>query len=299
MTKIRIVTHSGGFHADDVFGVATLQLLLAGNEIEVIRTRDPEIIRSGDYVLDVGFVYDESKNRFDHHQEGKAGRRENEIPYASFGLIWKKFGVNIVGSKELAQRVDERLVQPIDAYDNGFPLFTPVHPTAIPFLIQDVLGFFEPAWKESKTHDEAFLEAVAFAQKIIQRCIVFGQEELDVENKVHEIYDRSVNKKLIVFEEGFIIDRVLVALMLGKRAEPLFFVRQHENKTWQVVSVVNPPLFYDNRKLLPKSWAGKRDDELAKITGVPDAFFCHDERFMAVTKTKEGAIKLAELALSA
>jgi len=36
---------------------------------------------------------------------------------------------------------------------------------------------------------------------------------------------------------------------------------------------------------------------LQKITGVSDAFFCHKGLFLAVTGSKESAIKLAELAL--
>lgn len=39
MTKIKVVTHSGGFHADDVFGVAALSLLLGKENIEVVRTQ--------------------------------------------------------------------------------------------------------------------------------------------------------------------------------------------------------------------------------------------------------------------
>ena len=40
MKKIIIATHSGSFHADDLFAVATLSLLLGKENIEVIRTRD-------------------------------------------------------------------------------------------------------------------------------------------------------------------------------------------------------------------------------------------------------------------
>jgi uncharacterized UPF0160 family protein len=40
------------------------------------------------------------------------------------------------------------------------------------------------------------------------------------------------------------------------------------------------------------------NEELAQVTGVADAVFCHNKLFMAVAKSKEGAIKLAELALA-
>jgi uncharacterized UPF0160 family protein len=52
-----------------------------------------------------------------------------------------------------------------------------------------------------------------------------------------------------------------------------------------------------NRKDLPFSWSGLRDEEFQKVTGVSDAVFCHRALFLAVAKSKEGAIKLAQLAL--
>jgi uncharacterized UPF0160 family protein len=43
-------------------------------------------------ILDVGDIYNPDQFRFDHHQAGGAGKRENDISYASCGLIWKHFG---------------------------------------------------------------------------------------------------------------------------------------------------------------------------------------------------------------
>ena len=76
----KLITHNGSFHADDIFACATLSLMLekAGEKFEVIRTRDEEIIKTGDYVFDVGGIYDENLNRFDHHQTGGAGIRGNK-----------------------------------------------------------------------------------------------------------------------------------------------------------------------------------------------------------------------------
>ena len=87
-----VVTHSGNFHGDDVFAVAAFQLLLGVDEVQVIRTRDDATIEKGDYVVDVGGVYDHEQNRYDHHQPG-APVRENGIPYAAFGLMWKHYGL--------------------------------------------------------------------------------------------------------------------------------------------------------------------------------------------------------------
>jgi uncharacterized UPF0160 family protein len=119
MAKTKIVTHSSKFHTDDIFAVATLILVLGEENIEVVRSRDPEVIKTGDYVVDVGGEYNLDTKRFDHHQKGGAGQRENGIPYASFGLVWKHFGTQVSGSEEVMKRIDQQLVQPVDAGDNG------------------------------------------------------------------------------------------------------------------------------------------------------------------------------------
>jgi uncharacterized UPF0160 family protein len=90
MKKMKIVTHAGSFHLDDLFAIATISLIYP--DIEIVRSRDKSEAASADFVVDVGDVNDTEKNRFDHHQEGGAGKREDGTPYASFGLVWKKFG---------------------------------------------------------------------------------------------------------------------------------------------------------------------------------------------------------------
>lgn len=296
--KIRIVTHSGGFHADDVFGVATLLLLLGEDRAEVIRSRDQAVIDSGEYVLDVGFVYDEATNRFDHHQEEGAGTRADGTLYASFGLIWKKFGEKLCGSSEVADRIDERLVRQIDAYDNGVKTFSLDDRNTPPFLLQDVISVFEPTWHESRSNDEGFFESVELAKKIISRLILSEKGKIEIEKIVKGVYEKADDKRLVIFEESFIADRVLIATSLGAYRDTLFFIRKHEGGRWQLVCVVDPPMFYNNRKLLPATWHGKHEAELAATTGVPDAYFCHRNGFMAVADSKEGAITLAQLALA-
>ena len=110
MKNKKLITHDGSFHADDLFACATLSVLLEkkGEAFEIIRTRDGDIIRNGDYVFDVGGIYDPENNRLDHHQKGGAGKRENGIEYSSFGLVWKKFGEEICNSKEIAKIVDNQ-----------------------------------------------------------------------------------------------------------------------------------------------------------------------------------------------
>src|SRR3989338_4210933 len=103
--KIRIVTHNGKFHVDDLVAVAALQFMLGEANTQVIRSRNPDDWKTGDYVLDVGAVYDPATNRFDHHQHGGAGARENGVPYSALGLVWKHYGEKICGSRTVSERL--------------------------------------------------------------------------------------------------------------------------------------------------------------------------------------------------
>ena len=108
-----VYTHAGKFHADDVFSTALLRLLRP--ELKVIRTAAlPENFE--------GFAFDIGWGAYDHHQKD-APVRENGVPYAAFGLLWKNLGEQLVG--EEWQRFDEHFIQPLDLEDNtgcGHPL---------------------------------------------------------------------------------------------------------------------------------------------------------------------------------
>ena len=55
---------------------------------------------------------------------------------------------------------------------------------------------------------------------------------------------------------------------------------------------------FGNRKDFPSAWAGLKGKELQAETGVEDAVFCHNKLFLSVAKSKEGAVALAQKALS-
>src|SRR3712207_1683731 len=97
---LKVATHPGNFHADDVFAVAVLSL--AEGPLEIVRTRDAEALDAADARVDVGGKSDPETGDYDHHQRGGAGERPNGIRYASFGLVWKQYGTSLAGSPEAA-----------------------------------------------------------------------------------------------------------------------------------------------------------------------------------------------------
>src|SRR3989344_3375650 len=204
-SKKILVTHNGSFQSDDIFADATISILLerAGEPYEIIRTRDPEIIKTGDYVFDVGGIHDEVTNRFDHHQIGGAGRGLDNIEYAAFGLVWKRFGKEIAGGEKQAELINRRLAAPIDAWDNGFDLVENKYDVT-PYYIQHFFISMVPTWKEENiTNDEMFLKSVDIAKEVLSREIIHAQDALVAEDSVTSIYNNTENKRVIVLDKNY------------------------------------------------------------------------------------------------
>lgn len=293
MNKVKITTHSGNFHADDVFSVATLSLVYYGN-IDVTRSREPEDFESADIVLDVGRIYDPEKKRFDHHQEGGAGKRDNGIPYASFGLIWKHFGRELCSKEEVWQMVEDRLVQPIDAGDTGYDIYTVTDEIYHVVTPDSLVKSYNPTWKEDHSHQtDHFLALVEWAKGVLGRYIQKAEDYTEAYDEVVKAYEEAEDKRLVVIDTPYPAAEVLFGF-----PEPLYFVSpMPEDGNWGVVAIRKSKKEFGNRKDLPKEWGGKSDEELQEISGVEDAVFCHLALFLAVTETKEGAIKMAKIAL--
>ncbi len=291
----KLVTHDGSFHTDDVFACATLSLILEKQNIpfEIIRTRDAEIIKTGDIVFDVGSVYDALKNRFDHHQVGGAGKRENNIEYSSFGLIWKKFGIELCGNQKAVDFIDKKLVAPIDAWDNGFDLVTNNNEIK-PYYLQHIFFAMYPTWREENLNiNELFLKSVEIAKNILIREIIQTQDMLLAEEMVINSYKNAEDKRIIVLDKNYPFEYILFNF-----PEPLFGIYPRKTGDWGVKAIrADNPNTFKNRKNLPMSWGGLQNEDLQKISGVPDALFCHRALYLCAAKSKAGATKLAQIAL--
>jgi len=293
-----LITHNGTFHADDLFATATLSILNKGN-IKIIRTRDPKMFTKGDYVYDVGGENIPERNRFDHHQKGGGGKRENGIPYASFGLVWKTYGEQLCGSKEVADYIDRKIVQSVDAVDEGFDLVTPKIKNVFPYSAESLLLSVIPTWKEEfKDIDKIFNNQVKKVVELLQREIKIAKDDIDGINALLGYYNKSEDKRIVIAESDF--PRYLLQNTLSKLPEPIYLVYpSSKGNSWKVEAIKKSPETMESRKYFPETWRGftNGDQKLKDITGVPDIVFCHQNGFYIAVESKEGAIKLAEKAL--
>jgi uncharacterized UPF0160 family protein len=292
---MKVATHSGSFHADEVFALAALGQL--GEPVEIVRTRDAEAMAACDVRVDVGFASDAATGDFDHHQREGAGERPNGIRYASFGLVWREYGARLCdGDEAVAERVDRSLVQAVDANDTGQTVVAPVHDGVRPMTISGVIGALNPTWEEDLAPEEErarFDEAVALAGRVLEREIASATAAQRAVRLVSDAIAGAGDPRVIALDRDVPWKEVVV----GSAPDALFVVYP-KRQGWGLEAVPRVLGSFENRRDLPEGWAGLDGPELARLTGVEDALFCHAKRFLAVARSREGIAELAAQALA-
>ena len=288
-----IGTHSGKFHADDAMATAILRLLLG--DIKVIRTRDENILKELD------LVYDISLGEFDHHQLNKEVR-ENNIPYAACGLVWREFGTRVIQkfNQELNEDdimwifdyVDENLLQGIDATDNGIDIKSDIRETSI----SDIIQSFNPTWDSYDSQDDAFEEAAEFATEVLKRVINRQISVIKARSIVNEAFENRNIKEIMVLKKGCPWLQQLFKIDINN--EVLFVISPNENNAeYKVQTVKITADTFEARKDILESIRGKSSEEINSIIKIDDAIFCHKAGFIASAKSLDSALKIAKLSI--
>lgn len=331
-----IVTHDGQFHADEVMGCAIVQAAhfggaggSTGYRPTVIRTRDPKewarFQSMGAVLLDVGGVYDPEQGRFDHHQRGGAGERTSGegagIPYATAGLVWKEYGPAVLTRagaapselERLVQLVDIRLIAALDAADCGYTLRAPstegeaprsptqrsAGPPVRSMSLTGIISAMNLNWDEpglpsfKDPGQQQFDMALSMSTMVLERIVrsVISAERA-TSSLARHLAERQ-DKRVLVLPR-------FMPWADAARADPdvLFVVfPETTGQKWMCQCVAGEEQF-SKRNPLPSSWAGQPAPKLAELTGVQDAVFCHPGAFICGAVSKEGAIRLAELAMT-
>lgn len=124
--QLIIGTHNGIFHSDEVLACAILCLFNSDNSIQILRTRDFEMLTKCDICVDIG------GGTFDHHQKGFNKTRNNGIKYASAGLVWNAYGKQLISLilkkyfssancniDDIFNIFDSQIITFVDCEDNG------------------------------------------------------------------------------------------------------------------------------------------------------------------------------------
>jgi uncharacterized UPF0160 family protein len=286
-------THDGRFHADEIFALAVLKLIFP--DLGITRSRDEIIYKNADIIVDVGHVYEPENLIFDHHQRGFLLKRESGIPYASFGLVWKKYGKQLCGSSKPSEYIDSVIVQAIDADDNGIEIFETIVDGIKFQALSDIIESFVPRHVEADEKVQiGFDRALNFATSYMKRQIKLAKElfEVALPNIRNAIKDAD-DPRILIFKK---FDKTWLNFISQESDKARFVIFPTHRKTWAIRSVPQEGRKFEYCRLLPAEWGG-RQKNFAEISRVQDALYCHNGCFLAEAETYEGAHKLAVFAL--
>ena len=275
-------THGGKFHADDVFSAA---LLLHFNPRLTIQrgNRVPEDFD--------GIVFDIGRGEYDHHQKDSR-IRENQVPYAAFGLLWEALGTEIL-SPEMAARFDEKFVQPLDLNDN----------TGEKNELASMIGMFNPVWDDNSGSDAAFLEAVAVAGRILEhKWERFRADEraeqqfaaLLAEHRKRIAAEKkagTMDEKILILSEFFPCQKQLSATEIA-------FLIFPSNRGGYCVQPVRKENSSNYKYDFPETWLGLEKEALQEATGLSDVSFCHKGGFLLTAETLDDAVAACRISLA-
>ena len=278
-------THSGKFHADDVFSSALLLYL----NPQITITRGNRVPEGYD-----GIVFDIGRGRYDHHQRDSRVR-ENGVPYAAFGLLWEELGGEILGGT-LAQRFDEEFVQPLDNNDN----------TGEKNELATLIGNFNPVWDETEAADGVteeerdrglsvgFLRAVQVAGLILENKFARYRADARADEKIDQVLamqeTQGGDARILVLPE-------FVPCQKRLKETDTAFVIFPSNRGGYCIQPQKKPDSMNYKCSFPKQWLGLENEELQAATGLASAGFCHKGGFLMTVGDEADAIRACEISL--
>lgn len=329
--RLKIGTHDGIFHCDEVLACYMLHQLKKYENAEIIRTRKQDLIDTCDIVVDVGSVFDVEKNRFDHHQKSfqktlsilRPDLGDNwNIRLSSAGLVYTYFGEEVIRTllkrernyditdqalKSVYQKVYEYFIREIDAIDNGVQMFDGAEGRYfINTHLSARVGRLNSQWNDDSDYDSIAqfekaekLVGTEFFEEVIYYTFVWLPARSIVQKSIDNLFNFHNSGKILFLEKLCPWKQHFFELEEELKLEKTitYVIYESGDNDWRIGCVPTQPNSFLCRKFLHKDWRGIRDEDLAKISGISESNFCHANGFIGGAKTKEAALKMAVLSL--
>ncbi|XP_057798764.1 uncharacterized protein LOC131014714 isoform X2 [Salvia miltiorrhiza] len=320
----RVGTHDGKFHCDEALGCFMIRRTTKFYNADIVRSRDPMVLDKLDAVLDVGGVYDPSRDRYDHHQKGfeEVFGFGYLTKLSSAGLVYKHYGKEIIAKEvqldsdhpdvhRLFFTVYKNFIEAVDAVDNGISQYNTtqlprfVNNTSLSSRVERLNLDWINQNQSPAEEDASFQQAMEVAGKEFLECINFhakswlparsvvmnsllARKSIDSSGEII-VLTNSVPWKLHIFElekELKITPSIKYVIYADDRSEK-----------WRLQAVAVGPDKFDSRKPLPPSWRGLNDDDLSQVSGISGCTFVHISGFIGGNKSYDGALAMARTSL--
>lgn len=189
---------------------------------------------------------------------------------------------------------DASFVLPVDLVDNGA-----LSPDGVGLLagltLPSLLETLKPVFDEPdpEATDRAFHAAMAIAGSFVEAKIGGIHAKLRAEALVLQAIETVGEGRVLELPTGMPFRPAIVK----SGADHLLFVVHPREADWCLTGIRRAEQGFELRADLPAAWAGLSGRDLEMATGVEGANFCHNGRFIAVARTREAALALADLAV--
>jgi uncharacterized UPF0160 family protein len=304
-----VVTHSGKFHADEVAAYTILRVIYP--DINVIRSRDQDVIDNSDIVIDVGQVYDPLRNRFDHHQRGCDERFNinSMISMSSAGMVYKTYGRKFLEKmtktndlEELFETIYFKVIQEIDALDNGMKQSE----SKLNYYINSGVTSMVSKMNGSNIYDHTeqmtlFKEASDYILQNMKYQITYFSERQKIYHKDRIVISDAMKNRFDISETGEILKvdsychNGLTCIIRYEQEhfdmdeKNIKFIIYPSEKGWMVLTISKD--FVSRKKLMPIN-------DLQLLLSDPEKLiFVHNKLFIASATDLNTAIEIAQLSL--
>ncbi|WP_394198715.1 MYG1 family protein [Litoreibacter albidus] len=301
MTVTQLVTHSGGFHADELMSSVILTQLFP--QADLLRTRDAELLTPAArrIIYDVGRDFDAEAQIFDHHQRPNPLREDGQ-PFSSFGLIWAHYGRAYLAAMGVPEAnvdaihtsFDTKFVLPIDLLDNGAMEPSVAGPLSI-LTLPSLLGSLKPVFDDPSptADDDAFHAALPIARSFIEAFVQNLAAKYRAQDLVMNAIADAGDSAILELPMGMPYRSALEKA----EADHILFVVNPRGGDWTLNGIKLSNDTFEQRADLPAAWAGLTDAALEDASGVKGAKFCHNARFIAVADTRDAILEMAKIAV--
>jgi len=276
-----IVTHDGVFHADELLASALITDLCPENFV-VLRTRTiPTNLSDKDWIVDVG------GGPYDHHGSDRK-TYPNGVIKAACGKVAESL---LREDPKTLEKLQRMLLWAVEAQDNGQnPIEMGLGPSKLGFV-----GTLIPPWDAPQCQTNS-----RFMQALSTVCLVLDSifDHIVADDKAEAILEAVQDDEIVVLER-FVPWTAWAVEKWPKARFVVFPSSNGKGFNAQAVPLTATPGDFRNRGGFPDAWGGLRDAELAEVSGIPGAIFCHAGLFLGVWDTQDHAIEAAKAAIAA
>ena len=324
---LHLGVHGGKFHLDDILCCYLISSLYGeryNNKVIIHRSVDAgKDLDNCDFVMDVGMEYDHTKRHYDHHQKDFNETYNNRnFKLSASGLIWRHYGKEIVKTlisdmtdfkdkltdhkiKIITDKIYDSMIYFVDARDNGLNQYSEPITQKPNYIDNSHLGYFVSLFNENWFEDltpeqtlERFKQAMnivgEYFMKIFKKSVYSIQAQKIINKAYNERFKYRSDGRVLVLENST-VPVSMYKINMNTNPKILYIVGFNKERNQYSALAVNES--NENYKTIlpfPKEWRGLPEEELIKISGIPDSTFVHSTGFLACNKTLKGILLMVD-----